>query len=134
RLRGTRHDARNPRRLGRGAPEGARVRDPGDPQEEGRGEEARPEDRRGLLQVARRQAAVIFALTLLTLAALPQSPAVVKWDPPHGAFIEGTPFVARITIQAPKEGATIDSWMLEPSAFTIDGKPLAERGEAHVVK
>lgn len=70
---------------------------------------------------------------LVSLAALAIGAPSVKWEPPRGPFIEGTPYVVRVTIQAPSEGLALPTWMLTPSAFTIDGKPLAERGEAHSV-
>jgi peptidyl-prolyl cis-trans isomerase B (cyclophilin B) len=76
----------------------------------------------------------IPALLALASLALPEGSASVKWEAPRNPYIEGTPLVVRVSIQAPREGASLASWLLEPSAFTIDGKPLAERGESHTVK
>jgi peptidyl-prolyl cis-trans isomerase B (cyclophilin B) len=75
----------------------------------------------------------IPALLSLAALALPQGSPSVKWEPPRTPYIDGTPFVVRVNIQAPRDGAALASWLLEPSAFTIDGKPLAERGESHTV-
>lgn len=68
---------------------------------------------------------------LLSLAAL--GAPNVKWEPPRGPFLEGTPFVVRVTLQAPREAAEFPAWMLEPAGFTIDGKGLADHGITHTV-
>lgn len=73
------------------------------------------------------------AILVLCATALGQGRPAVKWEAPKTPFIEGTPFVVRVSIQAPKEGAAVESWLLEPSAFTVNGKMLVERGESHAV-
>jgi peptidyl-prolyl cis-trans isomerase B (cyclophilin B) len=64
----------------------------------------------------------------MSLAALALGAPTVKWEPPRGPFIEGTPFVVRITIQAPSDGASFPAYFLEPAGFSIDGKAIVNLG------
>jgi len=94
-----------------------------------------------MLEAARRQAAVMLTNLFLCGAALAQSPALspaaalaqgpapaVKWSAADFC-LGGGPFPIHVEIQAPKEGGPLASWMLEPAAVTVNGKPLGERRE-----
>jgi cyclophilin family peptidyl-prolyl cis-trans isomerase len=75
--------------------------------------------------------AASLLLPLLLTAATPAAPVQegapsVRWKAPT-SYVEGLPFEVELELTAPPGGASIDSWMLTPSAFTADGKPLGDR-------
>ena len=138
RLRRARHDARDPRRLGRAVSEGTGLRHPFDLEEEGRREEARPQNGRRFLHMARRQTAVIFSHLVLALAgfAASASPGTpdVKWTAKMNTWLDGDPFPVHVDITVPKDGAAVPSTMLEPSGFMLNGKPIGEsQGSAQTI-
>jgi len=72
---------------------------------------------------------------LLTLSALlgtatpaPRGEPIVRWEAPP-SFVQGRPYEVAIEIEAPEGGAAVAGWLLTPSAFSVGGQPLAERGE-----
>ncbi len=67
-------------------------------------------------------------LTNLLLAASLAGGPEIQWTAPS-MFIAGRPYVVDISITAPAEGALITNWLLTPSAFTVDGNPLASRDD-----
>lgn len=71
------------------------------------------------------------ALLLSALPVLAGEP-VVSWDSPD-TFVDGVPFQVSLSVTAPADGAPIAGWMLTPSAFTVNGKPLAERVGTEVI-
>lgn len=70
----------------------------------------------------------IPALLLVSTFAAAQNTPVVKWEPPKSSYMSGSPYTVKISMQAPKEGAETEAWLLEASAFTVNGKPIGERG------
>lgn len=44
-------------------------------------------------------------------------------------YVSGRAFLVQVEIQAPEQGAPVAAWLLSPSAFTVNGEPLARRGE-----
>jgi peptidyl-prolyl cis-trans isomerase B (cyclophilin B) len=62
----------------------------------------------------------------VVLRAAPGKPEI-KWDAPK-SLIDGGSLSAHAEITAPSDGAELPSWMLEASGFTVNGKPLGERG------
>lgn len=70
---------------------------------------------------------VLASLLLAAGPALAPAQAKVTWTAPQPILVEGRPLPVRLEIEAPKGGASLPAWALEPAAFTIDGKPLGER-------
>lgn len=68
---------------------------------------------------------ICTAVLLSVIPALVGEPQV-EWNAPD-LYIEGVPFEVSVTVTAPQDGAPVAGWMLTPSAFTVNGKPLAER-------
>lgn len=68
----------------------------------------------------------MYAAALLFALPVSLGEPQVEWSAPD-LYVEGGSFHVELTITAPEEGAPIAGWMLTPSAFTIDGKPLSER-------
>ena len=78
--------------------------------------------------------ALVVALPLLTAQpTYTAQPAFggpeIHWTAP-GMFVQGQPYKVHVEIVAPKEGTVVASWLLGPSAFTIDGKGLGKREDA----
>jgi cyclophilin family peptidyl-prolyl cis-trans isomerase len=69
--------------------------------------------------------AMLAAVALAPLAAA--GTAEVRWSAAQKVYLEDRPFPVQVSIEAPKGGVTLPAWVLEPSGFTIDGKPLAAR-------
>ncbi|MFN0242731.1 MAG: peptidylprolyl isomerase [Planctomycetota bacterium] len=67
-------------------------------------------------------------MLLVSTFAAAQNTPVVKWEPPKSAYMSGSPYTVKISMQAPKEGAETEAWLLDASAFTVNGKPIGERG------
>jgi peptidyl-prolyl cis-trans isomerase B (cyclophilin B) len=76
---------------------------------------------------------MITSIALALVALAPRAGADIKFDAPK-VFVGGTDFHVTVHVVAPKDGIDLPSWMLETSAFTIDGKPLADRVEGHPMK
>ena len=53
----------------------------------------------------------------------------IKWNAP-AAFVAGQPFKVHVEITAPREGTVVASWLLNESAFTVDGRTLGKREDA----
>jgi cyclophilin family peptidyl-prolyl cis-trans isomerase len=68
---------------------------------------------------------------LCALPALAGEPKV-EWSAPD-LYVSGMPFEVSVTVTAPEDGAPVAGWMLTPSAFTVNGKPLAERTGTEVI-
>jgi len=71
-------------------------------------------------------------LTTLLLS-LPSLPGLVggpevQWTAPS-TYIAGKPYEVEVQIRAPEGGAVVAGWLLTPSAFTVDGLPLAPRDD-----
>ena len=62
---------------------------------------------------------------LLSAAALAGNP-VIRWEAPS-RYVDGAPFPVSVSIDIPKDGAPLANWLLTPSAFTLNGKPLGGR-------
>jgi peptidyl-prolyl cis-trans isomerase B (cyclophilin B) len=69
--------------------------------------------------------AIVSCVSLSPLCAA--GTAEIRWSAAQKVLIEDRPFPVQVTIEAPKNGASLPAWALEPAAFTIDGKPLAAR-------
>ncbi|HTF88712.1 MAG TPA: peptidylprolyl isomerase [Planctomycetota bacterium] len=52
----------------------------------------------------------------------------IKWKAPTRC-LGGGAFNVHLELTAPAGGTVVAGWLLTPSAFTVDGKPLAEREE-----
>jgi len=50
----------------------------------------------------------------------------IEWKAPD-LYIAGLPYEVSVSVTAPQDGAPVAGWMLTASAFTVNGKPLAER-------
>jgi len=74
---------------------------------------------------------ICTAALLCLLPALAGEPTV-EWTAPD-LYIDGVPFEISVTVTAPADGAPVAGWMLTPSAFTVNGKPLGERTGTEVV-
>ena len=57
----------------------------------------------------------------------------VQWSAP-AEYFTGEPFPVEIEITAAEQGAVVAGWMMTPGAFTIDGKPVAERNDAEPMR
>lgn len=69
----------------------------------------------------------VAAMLAAPVVAAPESgDAVVTWEAPT-RMVRGHAFPVSMRIEVPEGGAKIATWLLTPSAFTIGGKPLAER-------
>ncbi len=53
----------------------------------------------------------------------------VEWTAPE-SFLGGGGLTVHVEIVAPKDGASLPAWMLESSAFTVNGKPLVDKRSA----
>jgi peptidyl-prolyl cis-trans isomerase B (cyclophilin B) len=53
----------------------------------------------------------------------------IQWNAPS-TYVVGQPFKVHVEIAAPREGTVVASWLLNESAFTVDGKPLGKREDA----
>jgi peptidyl-prolyl cis-trans isomerase B (cyclophilin B) len=65
---------------------------------------------------------------LFALAAGAGSPAIdakpkVEWTAPESYLGSGA-FVVHVVLSTEKDGVTLPPWVIEPSAFTVNGKPL----------
>ena len=60
--------------------------------------------------------------------ALDTKPAV-EWSAPPVYFAGGGDYVVHVVLSTSKDAVTLPTWMMEASAFTLDGEPLAARGE-----
>ena len=71
--------------------------------------------------------------TILSVVSTLLSPAApaIEWQAPP-AFVEGRVYRVEITLDAGKEGTAIPSWLLTPSAFEVNGQPLAARPEGTI--
>lgn len=56
----------------------------------------------------------------------------ISWSAPKTCY-EGQPFLVKVDVAAPKAGTSLSSWLLTPSAFTIDGKPLEARDDTNSI-
>jgi peptidyl-prolyl cis-trans isomerase B (cyclophilin B) len=65
----------------------------------------------------------MIGAVLALLAAPPNYE--VQWTAPK-VFVEGRPFPVHVEFKATKDGA-IPAWMLQPSGFRIDGKPIEDK-------
>jgi peptidyl-prolyl cis-trans isomerase B (cyclophilin B) len=74
---------------------------------------------------------ICTAALLCVMPALAGEPTVA-WTAPD-LYIEGVSFEVSVTVTAPEDGAPVAGWMLTPSAFTVNGKPLGERTGTEVV-
>ena len=72
-------------------------------------------------------------LTLLAPALLLAAPGgpTVSWQSAEN-YISGRSFAVSLTVEAGAEQATLKTWMLGPGAFSMNGKPLAERGDGEL--
>lgn len=75
----------------------------------------------------------LCAELLLAAASFVQTGPTVTWSAPE-VMTEGAPFVVQINVTAPKAGCDLSSWLLTPSAFTLDGKSLEARDDEGSVK
>src|SRR5262245_32897630 len=69
---------------------------------------------------------MIAAVLVLSLLA-PAGDAKVTVEAPS-YHVAGAPFKVRLNLEAPADGAQLEGWQLTQAAFTVDGQPLAERG------
>jgi len=71
--------------------------------------------------------------TLLSVIPTLLAPAAptIEWNAPP-AFVQGREYRVEILLTAEKEGTTIPSWLLTPSAFEVNGKPVAPRPEGTI--
>ncbi len=72
---------------------------------------------------------MIACAGLLLAASIVQTGPTIAWSSPK-VLTEGTPFVVRVEVTAPEDGCNFSAWLLSPSAFTIDGKPLETRDDS----
>ena len=68
---------------------------------------------------------------LISVATLAGNPTVT-WEAPS-RYIDGAAYPVSLEITAPEGGAPVANWLLTASAFTIDGKPIAERKGKEVI-
>jgi peptidyl-prolyl cis-trans isomerase B (cyclophilin B) len=76
---------------------------------------------------------MITTIALALLSAVPAENAEIKFDAPK-VLVDGIDFNVAVHIVAPKDGLELPSWSVDSSAFTIDGKPLAERVQGPPLK
>ncbi len=74
----------------------------------------------------------MYAVALLCSLPAALGEPTVEWSAPE-LYVEGTSFQVDLTITAPEGGAPVAGWLLTPSAFTVDGTPIAERELTEVV-
>jgi len=57
----------------------------------------------------------------------------VDWKAPT-SFVAGDPYKVALELTAPAAGTVVAGWLLTPAAFTVDGKPLADREERGTIQ
>ena len=72
-------------------------------------------------------------LTSLLLALPVLGGPEAKWEAPTNYFA-GSAYKVSLEITAPASGTVVAGWLLTPAAFTVDGKPLAEREERGTIQ
>ena len=75
---------------------------------------------------------MLITTTLTALAALGAGDPQITWDAPTN-FLEGAPFEVTVKVTAPADGAPLAGWLLTPSAFTVDGRPVEKRDGKGIV-
>jgi peptidyl-prolyl cis-trans isomerase B (cyclophilin B) len=75
---------------------------------------------------------MLITTTLTALAALGAGDPQITWDAPTN-FLEGAPFEVTVKVTAPADGAPLAGWLLTPSAFTVDGRPVEKRASGGIV-
>ncbi|MDP6538614.1 MAG: peptidylprolyl isomerase [Planctomycetota bacterium] len=75
---------------------------------------------------------MLVATAACALAALGAGDPQITWEAP-ASFLEGAPFEVSIKVSAPADGAPLAGWLLTPSAFTVDGKPVEKRTDGGIV-
>ncbi len=68
-----------------------------------------------------------MSLSLFVLAAALYGEPSVKWTAPQSPFVKGVAYPVKVELGVDAKGSEIPSWMLEPSAFSVNGKPLGKR-------
>ncbi len=85
--------------------------------------------------MARRQARLIAAsgLAFAAVALAPVASAEVKArvEAPS-TYVAGSAMPVRVELVADAQGDKIPAWMFGVAAFSVDGKPIAERGSAEI--
>lgn len=71
--------------------------------------------------------------TLLLCVPMLASDPKVTWEAPT-RYIQGTPFEVSVAIEVPPDGSPLAGWLFTPAAFTLNGKPVAERKGREVVE
>jgi peptidyl-prolyl cis-trans isomerase B (cyclophilin B) len=56
----------------------------------------------------------------------------VTWDAPT-TYVQGLPFQVSIDIEVPEDGSPLAGWLFTPAAFTLNGKPVADRKGREVI-
>ncbi|MDP6409003.1 MAG: peptidylprolyl isomerase [Planctomycetota bacterium] len=75
---------------------------------------------------------MLIAAAVTALSALGAGDPQITWDAPTN-FLEGAPFEVTVKVTAPADGAPLAGWLLTPSAFTVDGKPVEKRADGGIV-
>lgn len=80
--------------------------------------------------------AVLMLVAAPVLAAdsafVATAPVEATWTAPK-VLVEGHPYRVHVEILVPKSGS-VPAWIFEPSAFQVDGKPIAERKNKEELK
>ena len=56
----------------------------------------------------------------------------VTWEAPW-AYVRGESFMVKLELKAGESGGAIASWLLSPSAFTVNGEPVIERTDDSLI-
>jgi peptidyl-prolyl cis-trans isomerase B (cyclophilin B) len=71
------------------------------------------------------------ALALCSTSALAEGPDITFEAP--SIYVAGQPFEVKVELQIGETETPIASWLLQPSAFSIDGQPVKPRAEGALI-
>jgi len=74
---------------------------------------------------------MMLTSVLLTLPVL--GGPKVDWKAPTN-YVAGDAYKVALDITAPESGTVVAGWLLTPAAFTVDGKPLADREDRGTIQ
>ena len=74
-----------------------------------------------------------MSLSLFVLAAALYGEPGVKWNAPQGPYVKGVPYVVHVELTGSDKLEELPVWMVEPAAFTADGKTLGKRSSGKLM-
>ncbi len=69
---------------------------------------------------------LLFGASTPAFAQADELSVAISWEAPT-IYLPGSEFDVHVELRVPEGGAAVAGWILTPSAFSVDGKPIAER-------